>query len=74
MNRNIISLPVGSFLTGTVALVISGIIDVIASDVHISVAMAGQLITIYSFSSAICAPIIVMYTAKWERKKFCYLF
>ncbi|ALC80378.1 MULTISPECIES: MFS transporter [Bacillus] len=70
MNRNIIYLlAAGSFLTGTVALVISGIIDVIASDMHISVAMAGQMMTIYSFSSAIGAPIIVMYTAKWERKK-----
>lgn len=48
---------------------ISGIIYVTASVMHISAAMAGQLITIFSFSSAIGAPIAIMYTAKWERKK-----
>ena len=44
----IILLAVGSFVTGTSEFVVSGILDIIAVDLHISIPAAGQLITVYS--------------------------
>lgn len=70
MNRWLIYLfALGTFLTGTVALVISGIVDIIAGDLNISVAVAGQMVTVYSLAYAIGAPLAVLYTASWSRKK-----
>jgi DHA1 family putative efflux transporter-like MFS transporter len=70
MHRWLIYLfALGTFLTGTVALVISGIVDVIAADLNISVAVAGQMVTVYSLAYAIGAPLAILYTSSWSRKK-----
>lgn len=70
MNRWLIYLlALGMFLVGTVAMVISGIVDIIAADLNISVAVAGQMVTVYSISYAIGAPLVVLFTSRWSRKK-----
>lgn len=70
MNRlAIYLLATGAFITGTAEFVVSGILELIASDLHISIAAAGQLITIYSISYAVGALVLVMVTARYERKK-----
>ncbi|SHE80816.1 MFS transporter, DHA1 family, putative efflux transporter [Seinonella peptonophila] len=70
MNRfTIYLLAIGTFLTGTVALVIGGIVNIIAKDLHISLALTGQLVTAYSLACAIGAPLAVSYTSKYDRKK-----
>nr|WP_144921451.1 MFS transporter [Paenibacillus bovis] len=58
-----------TFVVGTVELIIAGILELVASDLHISESLSGQLITIYAFSFAIGAPILSVKTAKLERKK-----
>ncbi|MDO7904802.1 MFS transporter [Paenibacillus sp. JX-17] len=58
-----------TFLVGTSEYVISGILDKIADSMHISVASAGQLVTIFSFVYAIGTPILMALTAKTDRKK-----
>ncbi|QLI79258.1 MFS transporter [Bacillus pumilus] len=65
----IILLAVGSFVTGTSEFVVSGILDIIAVDLHISIPAAGQLITIYSLFYAVGALFLVMATSKLNRKK-----
>ncbi|GAA3404214.1 MFS transporter [Paenibacillus hodogayensis] len=58
-----------SFLVGTSEFVIAGILDRLASDVGVSVAAAGQLITVYSLAYAIGTPILIALTAKMDRRK-----
>ena len=62
-------LAIVSFLVGTSEFVIAGILDVVASDVGVTVAAAGQLITVYSLSYAIGTPILIAFTAKMDRRK-----
>ncbi|GIO66589.1 MFS transporter [Paenibacillus sp. FSL M7-1455] len=69
MNRLFIYiLTLGVFLTATSELVVSGILYVIASDLRISVALAGQLVTAYSLAFAALTPVVVFFTSRWERK------
>jgi len=70
MNRVVIYLlALGVFLTGTVEMVVAGILNVIATDLNISITLAGQLITGYSLAFAIGTPILIALTARMERKK-----
>lgn len=70
MNRLVIYLlMIAVFFTATSELVIAGILNVLAEQMHISVSLAGQLITAYSLAFAIGTPIIIATTAKWPRKK-----
>ncbi|MGE7090980.1 MFS transporter [Lysinibacillus sp. NPDC048646] len=65
-------LALGAFVTGTAEFVVSGILEIISSDLDISVSVAGQLITIYSLFYAIGALILVMITSKFDRKKVLF--
>ncbi|HZG17818.1 MAG TPA: MFS transporter [Candidatus Bathyarchaeia archaeon] len=70
MNRfAIFLLTVGVFLTATSELVVSGILPVIAKDMDISIALAGQLITAFSLAFAIGTPILVALTSRMGRKQ-----
>ncbi|UUZ85740.1 MFS transporter [Paenibacillus sp. P26] len=70
MNRlTVYVLALGVFLTATSELVISGILPVIAHDLNISIAIAGQLITAYSLAFAIGTPIMVSLTSRMGRRK-----
>lgn len=70
MNRlSIYVLALGVFLTATSELVVAGILQVIAKDLSISIAVAGQLITAYSLAFAIGTPIVVSLTARMGRRK-----
>ncbi|SEK92225.1 MFS transporter, DHA1 family, putative efflux transporter [Paenibacillus sp. cl141a] len=62
-------LAIVSFLVGTSEFVIAGILDMLASDIGVSVAAAEQLITVYSLSYAIGTPILIALTAKMDRRK-----
>lgn len=70
MNRSILYLlTLGVFLTATSELIVGGILQIIADDMHISVALAGQLITAFSLAYAIGTPIAVALTSRLERKR-----
>lgn len=70
MNKwTIYILALGVFLTATSELVIAGILRVLATDLDISIAFAGQLITAYSLSFAIGTPILVSLTSRMGRRK-----
>src|SRR5699024_10475874 len=58
-----------AFAVGLVELVVGGILPSIADDLHISLAKAGQLITVFAFVYAISAPVLLSITAKIERKR-----
>ncbi|SEB83043.1 MFS transporter, DHA1 family, putative efflux transporter/MFS transporter, DHA1 family, purine base/nucleoside efflux pump [Paenibacillus sp. GP183] len=74
MNRiAIYILMIAVFFTATSELVVAGILNVLAEQIHVSVALAGQLITVYSLAFAIGTPIVVSSTARMGRKKLLLL-
>lgn len=56
------------FVVGMVELVVAGILTLISDDLHISRALAGQLVTIYAFTVAISGPILVKFTERYNPK------
>ncbi|HWO95970.1 MAG TPA: MFS transporter [Bacillus sp. (in: firmicutes)] len=69
MNFRVYILAISAFIVGIVELIIGGILDQIAADLHISISKAGQLISVFSLAFAISSPILLNVTAKMERKK-----
>lgn len=61
------------FLAGTAEYVIAGILDQVADSTHVSLAAAGQLITIFSIGFAFGTPVFMMIAAKMERRKLLIL-
>lgn len=62
-------LAIVSFLVGTSEYIISGILDTIADSLGITLAAAGQLITIFSLVYAIFTPIFMGITSSMDRRK-----
>lgn len=62
-------LALGAFVVGTAEFVVSGVLEVISDDLNVSISLAGQLVTIYALSHAFGALVLVMLTAKFDRKK-----
>ncbi|WP_314585589.1 MFS transporter [Paenibacillus terrigena] len=58
-----------SFLVGTSENIIAGILDKVAADTGISVAAAGQLITVFSLTFAFGTPILMALTGRVGRKQ-----
>jgi len=69
MDKRVYLLTVISFVCGMVELIIGGILDLIAADFNISIGQAGLLITIFSLMFALSAPVLLVLTSKYERKK-----
>ncbi|MGN7412713.1 MFS transporter [Paenibacillus sp. SAF-068] len=76
MNKKVYVLAIAAFVVGTVELILGGILDLIATDLHLTLAKAGYLISIFSLVYALSAPILLNVTARFERKKvyMCTLF
>ncbi|WP_337031510.1 MFS transporter [Paenibacillus illinoisensis] len=62
-------LAIVSFLVGTSEYILSGILDKVAGSFDVSLAAAGQLITIFSLVYAIITPILMAVTASMDRRK-----
>jgi DHA1 family putative efflux transporter-like MFS transporter len=62
-------LAVVSFLVGTSEFMIAGILDMVAEDVGVSVAAAGQLMTVFSLAYGFGTPFLMAATARMERRK-----
>jgi len=69
MDKRVYFLTTVSFVVGMVELIIGGILDLIATDLNVSLGLAGMLITIFSLTFGISAPILLVLTAKIERKR-----
>lgn len=62
-------LTIVSFVVGMAELIIGGILDLVANDLNVTIGRAGLLITIFSLTFAIAAPILLIFTEKVDRKK-----
>ncbi|RAS73181.1 MFS transporter [Priestia endophytica] len=58
-----------SFVVGTSQFVIVGTLDKVADSVDVSVATAGQLITVFALGNAIGTPLVIVATSKMNQRK-----
>ena len=68
MNYRLWALTLGNFTVGTGSLIVAGILPAIAASLGTSVAMAGQLVTIYGLSLAVGAPLLGIATRHVDRR------
>lgn len=69
MNKKLLTtFTVGVFLLGMMELIISGILELMSSDLNISHALTGQLITVYAVSFALFGPVLVKLTENQRPK------
>lgn len=73
IDKRVYLLTVISFVVGLVELIIGGILDVIATDLEVSLGQAGLLISIFALIFALSAPILLILTAKIERTRLTLL-
>lgn len=64
----LIALFVAAFAIGTDDFVIAGILPELSHDLSVSEAAAGQLITVFSLTYAVAAPIAAVVTYRWPRR------
>jgi len=58
-----------NLVIGTGAFVLSGILLPLAASMNVSVAVAGQVMTAYALASAVLAPVLLLATGEWPRKR-----
>lgn len=61
-------LALAVFLIGTVEYIISGIIQMVASELSVATSAAGLLVTVFALSAAIGAPVVIAVTINADRK------
>ncbi|MER3115175.1 MFS transporter [Bacillus altitudinis] len=62
-------LALTAFLIGTIEYIITGIIQMVAHDLHVTTSTAGLLVTSLALSAAIGAPIVIALTINMDRRK-----
>ncbi len=58
-----------NLVIGTGAFVLGGIVAPLAMDLGVSVPTAGQAMTAYALSTAVLAPMLLLATGRWPRKR-----
>ncbi|GAA4501391.1 MFS transporter [Actinoallomurus oryzae] len=61
-------LAVGAFVVGTDAFVIAGLLPDISRSLSVSVAAAGQLVSVFSIAYAVLSPVLAALTGGWSRR------
>ena len=69
MNHRLIVLAVATFAIGTDSYVVAGILPAVARSFDVTVAAAGQFVTVYSFAYAVLTPVMATLTAHWPRRR-----
>ena len=69
MKKNLIPLALGGLGIGTTEFVMMGLLPDIAKDFHISIPVAGHLISSYALGVVIGAPLLVAISSNFEPKK-----
>lgn len=69
MQNRLLMLALGTFAIGTDSYVVAGILPQVAQSFAVSVAAAGQFVTVYSFAYAVFTPLMAALTAHWPRRR-----
>ncbi|MBO0796845.1 MAG: MFS transporter, partial [Ktedonobacteraceae bacterium] len=64
----IATLALGTFAIGTDEYIVAGLLPNIASDMHVAVSLAGQLISVFALTYAIGSPALTMFAARCKPK------
>ena len=62
-------LALGAFAVGTESFMIAGLLPGMAADLSVSVATAGQLVTVFAFAYALSSPVLTALTGNFNRRK-----
>ncbi|WP_432728522.1 MFS transporter [Variovorax sp. W6] len=62
-------LALGAFAIGTESFMIAGLLPVLAADLHVSAARAGQLVLLFALSYAIGSPVMAALLARFGRRR-----
>lgn len=63
------TLALGTFAVGTDTFVMAGLLPDISRSLDISLAAAGQLVSVFSFAYALLSPVLAALTATWPRRR-----
>ncbi|HEY0755736.1 MAG TPA: MFS transporter [Ktedonobacteraceae bacterium] len=69
INPRIILLALGMFALGTDAFVVAGVLPIIAKELTVSEGLTGQLITAFSLTYGLGAPLLAALTHRWPRNR-----
>ena len=69
MKPRLLVLSLGTFAIGTDAYVIAGILPRVAHSFDVTVAVAGQLVTVYALAYGLLTPVMAALTAHWPRRR-----
>jgi predicted MFS family arabinose efflux permease len=69
IDPRILLLALGMFALGTDAFVIAGVLPVIARDMQVTEGLAGQLVTVFSLTYGLGAPVLAALTGRWPRNR-----
>lgn len=58
-----------NLVIGSGAFVLGGILVPLSESLNVSLAAAGQVMTAYAISTALLAPVLIIVTARWPRKR-----
>ena len=73
LDLRLLGLALGTFAIGTGSFVLAGLLGGVAEDLSISVATAGQLITLYAVVYAVGSPVLVTITSRVTRRRLLIL-
>ena len=69
INPRIFLLALGMFALGTDAFVVAGVLPNIARETGVSEGLAGQLVTVFSLTYGLGAPVLAALTSHWPRNR-----
>ncbi|MFF3926243.1 MFS transporter [Paenibacillus lactis] len=72
MDKRIFWLALGSFAIGTEGFMIGGLLPTLAAALHVSTALAGQLVTAFSLVYAVTSPLLTTLTGRMERRTLLF--
>jgi DHA1 family inner membrane transport protein len=68
MDRPLLILALGMFALATDSFVVAGILPMVSRSMNASVALVGQMVTLYAISYALLSPVVATIFAHWSRK------
>ena len=69
MDKRLLVLASGMFAIGTDSFVVAGVLGQVSASLGVSVALAGQMVTVYALGYALLSPVIAAAAANWPRKR-----
>lgn len=69
MDKRLLVLACGMFAIGTDSFVVSGVLRQVSVSLGVSIALAGQMVTVFALSYALLSPVVAAAAAHWPRKR-----